>query len=67
MVYLLCILKIDEDIKHLNSFVDFLINCYEGEKMVDHILESPRLEVKCVTVILQNYSYEIIPLGTKTK
>ena len=56
-----CIFKIDKDIKHLNSFVVFLINWnlnkfpnisvnFEGEKMVDYILEIPRLlvfGVKC--------------------
>ena len=49
---LLCIFKIDLDIKHLNIFVDFnkqksgqiSVNFY-GKKMVDHILEIPRLVV----------------------
>ena len=43
MVYLLCILKIDGDIKHLNSFVDFnkLVSGFESENMLDHNLEIP--------------------------
>ena len=37
--------------------------------MVDHILEIPGLTVlreKCLTVIPQNYVYEVIPFGTNT-
>ena len=52
-----CIVKIEGDIKHLNSYVDFKINwnldkfpnC-EDKKMVDHILKIPRIVffgVKC--------------------
>ena len=45
MVSFLFICKIDGVIKHLNSFVDFPhipVKC-EGKKMVDNILEIPRL------------------------
>ena len=50
-----------------NKFPDISVN-FKGEKMVDQILEIPRLflVLKVLTVILLNYIYEIIPLGTKT-
>ena len=53
MVYSLYIFKIEGVIKHLNSFVDkcpYISVYFEGEKMVDHILETRRLlvfGVKC--------------------
>ena len=66
-------LKIDGDIKHFNSCVDELESdkfpnisvSFEGEKMVDYILKIPRLLyfslLNVLTVILQNYIFEIIP------
>ena len=55
VVHFLCIFKIDGDIKHLNSFVHLKktgiwtnshisVN-FKVKKMVDHILEIPRLAV----------------------
>jgi len=70
VVYLLCFLKIEGENKNLklDKFSDIPVN-FEGKKIVDHILEIPRLVffgVECLNVILQNHVYEVIPLGTKT-
>ena len=56
MVYILCIFKIEGDIKHLNSFVDIdniSIN-FEVKKMVDKIWKSryQKFSVFCDTTKL---------------
>ena len=56
-----CICKIDGDINHLKIFVHRFFGTWKNFlislsilKMVDHILEIPRLVVFGVNVILQN-------------